>query len=197
MKSFTQGKKFSQNRRGGDRFEGKKSFGGKKPWEGGGRSFGTDRDRGEMFAAVCGACGASCEVPFRPKGDKPVLCNACFGKGDAPRFDRPRQSYGDRGQRDTFRSFDKPRRESAPASQGNLEKSISLLASKLDTVIGLLERQASAVVSDVSKKAPDTIARGAKKKTVVKTTKKVTPKTAKKKTVAKTAKKASKKNNKK
>ncbi len=34
----------------------------------------------EMFPAVCSACGASTQVPFKPSGDKPVYCSDCFRK---------------------------------------------------------------------------------------------------------------------
>lgn len=37
----------------------------------------------QMYQATCANCGNSCEVPFRPTGDKPVLCRNCFSrKGD-------------------------------------------------------------------------------------------------------------------
>ncbi|MBW2998096.1 DNA-directed RNA polymerase [Candidatus Woesearchaeota archaeon] len=29
---------------------------------------------------ICDACGVKCEVTFKPKGIKPVLCNKCFKK---------------------------------------------------------------------------------------------------------------------
>ncbi len=32
----------------------------------------------EMHKAICAACGAECEVPFLPKGDRPVYCNECY-----------------------------------------------------------------------------------------------------------------------
>lgn len=32
----------------------------------------------EMHKAVCASCGAECEVPFEPREDRPVYCNACF-----------------------------------------------------------------------------------------------------------------------
>jgi len=41
------------------------------------------RDRSatrEMHPAVCASCGKDCEVPFEPKGDRPVYCNECFTK---------------------------------------------------------------------------------------------------------------------
>ncbi|MBT3292884.1 zinc-binding protein [Candidatus Peregrinibacteria bacterium] len=32
----------------------------------------------EMHDAVCAECNADCQVPFKPSGDKPVLCRECF-----------------------------------------------------------------------------------------------------------------------
>jgi len=43
----------------------------------GGRS---DGSRPAMHQAVCSDCGKTCEVPFRPTGDRPVYCAACFEK---------------------------------------------------------------------------------------------------------------------
>ncbi len=34
----------------------------------------------EMYKAVCAACGKECEVPFQPRGDRPVYCSECFAK---------------------------------------------------------------------------------------------------------------------
>jgi CxxC-x17-CxxC domain-containing protein len=69
---------FGGNRGGGRSFGGRdrgnRSFGGNR---GGGRSFG-DRPRVEMHDAVCDSCKSQCQVPFRPSGDKPVLCSNCF-----------------------------------------------------------------------------------------------------------------------
>jgi CxxC-x17-CxxC domain-containing protein len=33
----------------------------------------------EMHTAICGDCGTSCQVPFKPSGDRPVYCSSCFG----------------------------------------------------------------------------------------------------------------------
>ena len=38
----------------------------------------------EMFQATCSTCGKVAEVPFQPRGDKPVYCRECFSS---------RQSY--------------------------------------------------------------------------------------------------------
>jgi len=40
-------------------------------------------DEKRLFKAVCDECGESCEVPFRPTGDKLVYCRDCFGKDGA------------------------------------------------------------------------------------------------------------------
>lgn len=42
---------------------------------GGGRNSGGPR---EMFAATCSSCGQEAQVPFQPRGDKPVYCSSCF-----------------------------------------------------------------------------------------------------------------------
>ena len=42
------------------------SFGGRTPHQ--------------MHPAVCGECGQMTEVPFLPKGDRPVFCSECFSK---------------------------------------------------------------------------------------------------------------------
>lgn len=46
------------------------------------RSGGNFQDRGprEMHKATCSECGNECEVPFKPKEDRPVYCKECFAK---------------------------------------------------------------------------------------------------------------------
>lgn len=34
----------------------------------------------QMFAVVCSSCGADTFVPFQPRQDRPVYCDACFAK---------------------------------------------------------------------------------------------------------------------
>ena len=69
---------------GGGRFGGR---GGGRGGSGGGRFGGRggsggrgDFNRGprEMHKATCGDCKKECEVPFEPRGDKPVYCSECF-----------------------------------------------------------------------------------------------------------------------
>ena len=52
----------------------------RKAQSGGGRSGGGARSGGvrELFKATCSQCGGVAEVPFQPRGDKPVYCRDCF-----------------------------------------------------------------------------------------------------------------------
>jgi CxxC-x17-CxxC domain-containing protein len=51
----------------------------------GGRSFGGDR---EMHTVTCASCGKDAQVPFLPRGNKPVYCDDCFQKQrrSSPRY---------------------------------------------------------------------------------------------------------------
>ncbi len=40
----------------------------------------------QMFPVICAQCGVETEVPFQPRGDRPVYCRACF---DAQRQAQP------------------------------------------------------------------------------------------------------------
>ena len=42
-----------------------------------GSSYGMRR---QMFPAVCAECGKDTQVPFEPRGDKPVYCSDCYRK---------------------------------------------------------------------------------------------------------------------
>ncbi len=43
----------------------------------GGGGFASER---QMYPVVCAECGKDTEVPFRPRGDRPVYCNDCFAQ---------------------------------------------------------------------------------------------------------------------
>jgi CxxC-x17-CxxC domain-containing protein len=45
---------------------------------GGGGGGGYDRPQRQMYAATCSTCGKETQVPFQPRGDKPVYCSECF-----------------------------------------------------------------------------------------------------------------------
>ncbi|MGD0101643.1 MAG: CxxC-x17-CxxC domain-containing protein [Acidobacteriota bacterium] len=39
-----------------------------------------DRGPREMHKAICADCKKECEVPFKPREDRPVYCRDCFPK---------------------------------------------------------------------------------------------------------------------
>ena len=36
--------------------------------------------RRELYPATCARCGVSTQVPFQPRGDRPVYCSDCYQK---------------------------------------------------------------------------------------------------------------------
>jgi CxxC-x17-CxxC domain-containing protein len=60
---------------GGGYGGGGNSYGG-----GGGYGGGYERAPRQMFDAVCSNCGKETQVPFQPRGDKPVYCSDCFAE---------------------------------------------------------------------------------------------------------------------
>jgi CxxC-x17-CxxC domain-containing protein len=47
---------------------------------GGGGGGGGFRGERRMYPATCSACGKETEVPFQPRGDRPVYCSDCFDR---------------------------------------------------------------------------------------------------------------------
>lgn len=139
-------------RKGNASFDGKPKFGGGKKFGGPGR--GHDRGHGrserpgedrELFKATCSSCNKSCEVPFRPSGDKPVFCRECFANKDQSN-DRSSERGEGRGE---YRRDARPQREERPArheevraprDNGNedIKRQLVNLESKLDYILELL-----------------------------------------------------------
>lgn len=107
------------------------------------KSWGNDRGgSAQMHKATCSDCGKTCEVPFRPSGDKPVFCNDCFSgkreggdsRGSRRDFDRaPKKEFNDRP---TLRA-EAPR--VAPVDD-MLKKQIIDMNTKLDRLISIIEK---------------------------------------------------------
>ena len=72
-------------RNGGDSYSGS-SYGGSRS---------SDR---QMYPAVCAQCGKQTEVPFQPRGDRPVYCSDCY------QSQRGGSSYGGGGRSSGGRS---------------------------------------------------------------------------------------------
>ena len=53
---------------------------------GGGYGGGGGGYRREMYPVTCAQCGKQTEVPFQPRGDRPVYCQDCYERvGGRPR----------------------------------------------------------------------------------------------------------------
>lgn len=123
---------YTKRSSGPSSYKSKPSFGGKPPWKGG--SKGGFSPRGEMHSAQCNECGRSCEVPFKPNGRKPVLCNACFKLGG----DTKPKSFGKN------RHGDAPHRagsyrERSVTSSDDYNEQLKIINAKLDAIIEALE----------------------------------------------------------
>jgi CxxC-x17-CxxC domain-containing protein len=164
---------------------------------GGGRSSARPGNRdfreSQMFSATCAECGKSCEVPFRPTGDKPVYCSYCFSKHKEDGSDHPRRNDGNerrddrpRGATNSFASrgpsFDRaPRPQVDNTLVADLKKQIENVNNKLDKVMELLKRNNSHEVKKAPENKVDVKALGAVvKKAVAKKSTKIVAKKGKK-----------------
>ncbi|MFA5644590.1 MAG: CxxC-x17-CxxC domain-containing protein [Patescibacteria group bacterium] len=104
-------------------------------------SFGGNRGGGgfskpAMHQATCAECGKSCEVPFKPTGERPVYCSNCFSlKGKDGGSARPS------GGRDFSRPSFNPRSDRGTSSGDSSNfsgKNFEILNTKLDKILGLL-----------------------------------------------------------
>jgi CxxC-x17-CxxC domain-containing protein len=141
MAKFKPGPKGSfGERRGTNRFGGGSRDRGRGGFGGGGRGFGRGGDRGgfgggersrgpvEMHDVICDKCGKNCEVPFKPSGNKPVLCSDCFRQNDRG-SDRPSSRFSDRG-----RSF-----PSSNQASGASSEQLKQINEKLDKILKVLQ----------------------------------------------------------
>lgn len=113
---------FRQGNRGGFGGSRGRSSGGRGGFDGG-RSFGGrgrfDGPR-EMHDATCSKCGKQCQVPFKPTGNKPVLCSECFGNNNSE-------------------SSFSPRNNDKSSNSGISQEQFNQLNTKLDKILETLE----------------------------------------------------------
>ncbi len=100
----------------------------KRSENGGNRPNYSDR---QMFDAVCDNCGNTCQVPFQPRGDKPVFCSNCFEK-------KQNQNKDAR----------KP--QSQPSERPQYKEQLDALNVKLDKILALLTPVPSTPVSEIT-----------------------------------------------
>ena len=112
-----------------------------------------NRERPQMHEAVCSSCGKTCQLPFRPSGDRPVYCSDCFAKtnGAEPRrnFDRNDRRDDRGGSRPPFRKFDD---DTSGKSLRKLQ--FEALDAKLDKILALLSANNTVVAKPVVVPAP-------------------------------------------
>ena len=58
-----------------------------------GNSYGGER---QMYPAVCAQCGKDTQVPFSPRGDRPVYCSDCYRTQQGSSSGGSRRSTGSR-----------------------------------------------------------------------------------------------------
>jgi CxxC-x17-CxxC domain-containing protein len=56
------------------------------------RGGGARRESRQMYEATCSSCGNVAQVPFMPRGDKPVYCSDCYQGQSASRSGGNRNS---------------------------------------------------------------------------------------------------------
>jgi CxxC-x17-CxxC domain-containing protein len=112
--------------------------------EGFGRSsFAGRDDRGgdkQMFEAVCASCHKTCEVPFRPSGDRPVYCSNCFhnNKDATEQYEHGREREpAQRFERNNFAPSMKP---VADPRIDALKKQLDSISQKLDMLLRIKEK---------------------------------------------------------
>ncbi|MCP4050144.1 MAG: hypothetical protein GY730_05505 [bacterium] len=125
-------------------------FGSRK--ESGRKSFGRKTSLPGMHKTTCDECKRICEVPFRPTGNKPVLCNICFKGKESSAVNK-------------YDIFDKKQYEAPGCNDELLKIQFEQLNNKMDLIIKtLVSISAQLTVSEKGKEKEDP---GKNKKTVV------------------------------
>ena len=91
------------SKRGGSRYNrDSRSVGSRFSRNDGGSRFNRNSEDNQpvkMYEATCGDCGIRCEIPFKPKYDRPVYCRECFQNHKPQKRSVSGFSRSDRGSR--------------------------------------------------------------------------------------------------
>lgn len=138
MNNFNRGGGFGNRKSGG--FNDRKGGGGFDRRDSGGRDFGRGGNsfgKPTMHQATCADCGQSCEVPFKPTGDRPVYCSNCFkGKDDS----NSNRGGGRDSAKSNFNSssYSKPEFTPRNNNSGPSNEQFEKLNAKLDKILSIL-----------------------------------------------------------
>ena len=149
---------------GGGRFEGGNRFGkpafGKKSWG--------DKRSGDkppmLYKATCSNCHKSCEVPFRPNGEKPVYCKDCFENKGGAGGDRE----GGRFQKRDFVAYSQPVPYDGNKGNDDIKRQLESVNAKLERLIQAVEKMVPAKPAEKIVELKEVIATAMKKKKAVK-----------------------------
>jgi CxxC-x17-CxxC domain-containing protein len=61
-------------------------YGSERSYGSGGGSSGYRSSERTMHPAVCARCGVETQVPFVPRGDRPVYCSSCYSQMRSPSY---------------------------------------------------------------------------------------------------------------
>ena len=89
-----------------------------------------DYNSKQTVSADCEDCGKKCELPFKPRGIKPVYCRECFRNHETKKHDRSNRRYNTRDndgveKTDKFRRKRLGERNDEPWREGNYKKNHS------------------------------------------------------------------------
>jgi CxxC-x17-CxxC domain-containing protein len=93
----------------------------------------------QMFDAICDECGNKCQVPFQPRGDKPIYCSNCFGEKKGAGSSDSGRSHSDYS-------------EQLTALNGKLDQIIKLLSP--EPLEATTQKEAEAKIKPAKKKSP-------------------------------------------
>jgi CxxC-x17-CxxC domain-containing protein len=103
-------------------------------------------DKRMMYPAICDKCGAACNVPFKPSGNKPVYCSNCFEKTGSREGQYHKRETGVR----RYGGFGGNRPPRDREQNANMGTQLELLNAKLEQIITLL-KQMVPLVTDQEK----------------------------------------------
>jgi CxxC-x17-CxxC domain-containing protein len=81
-------------RNSGSSYSGGSSYGGASSY---GSASGYGGGERQMYPAVCAQCGKDTQVPFQPRGDRPVYCSDCYRAQQGSSGYSSRSSYSRSG----------------------------------------------------------------------------------------------------